>query len=94
MLRITEHLENGKAIRLRLDGTISTETYSDLEEIFWRHHRSDSRTIILDMAGVNYMNEESARKIASLRSDRLRIINCSPFIVALLQAVGTEDYES
>jgi hypothetical protein len=36
------------------------------------------------MAGVNFMNAAAAKKLADLRCDALRVINCSPFIAALL----------
>ena len=91
MLRITENLDNGTAVRVRLDGNISVESYADLEKVFERYNDCAGRTIILDMAGVDYMNDEAARKLARLQGDRLRVINCSPFIATLLQSVGTED---
>jgi hypothetical protein len=31
------------------------------------------------------MNDEAARNLSKLRSERVRIINCSPFIVMLLE---------
>jgi anti-anti-sigma regulatory factor len=87
MLKITESIENGKTIRLRLDGTINGTTYGDLDQIFSRHQNRSQRTVIVDMAGIDFMDEESARKIAKRRSERLRLINCSPFIVMLLETV-------
>jgi hypothetical protein len=35
------------------------------------------------------MNDESAKRLVELRSDRLKIVNCSPFIETLLQIVET-----
>ncbi len=87
MLRISENSENGHTIRLRLDGTIDAASYSDLEADCSRVHQTDGRTIILDMAGVIFMNDEAARKLAKLRSEHLRIINCSPYIETLLETV-------
>ena len=43
--------------------------------------------ILLDFAGIVFMNNAVARKLADLRSDRLTIINCSPFIETLLETV-------
>ena len=90
MLRITENLENGAVVRLRLDGNLSVESYADLEAIFQRYNTSASRTIILDMAGVDFISDEPARKLVKLRSDRLRIINCSPFIGTLLETLDSQ----
>jgi anti-anti-sigma regulatory factor len=84
MLRITENIENDKTVRLRLDGSISEASVPELEEACARHRNGQDRIILLDMAGVVFMNNPAANKIARLRSERLRIINCSPFIETLL----------
>ncbi|HEY7713687.1 MAG TPA: STAS domain-containing protein [Candidatus Binatia bacterium] len=84
MLRITEKLENRQTLRLRLDGTISLENFHEIQELCDRHRQGNGRTIIVDMAGVNFMNAAAAKKLADLRCDALRVINCSPFIAALL----------
>jgi anti-anti-sigma regulatory factor len=86
MLRITENFENGKTVRLRLDGTISRTSFAELKETCARHQTSHEQ-IVLDMAGVVFMNNEVATQVVSLRSERLRIINCSPFIETLLNSV-------
>ena len=91
MLRITENPENGRTVRLRLDGIISLETFHDLEEIFARHQQGNGHTIIVDMAGVSFMNDAAAKKLARLRCDSVRIINCSPFTAALLDVAEDLD---
>jgi anti-anti-sigma regulatory factor len=85
MLRITETPENGTAIRFRLDGTISEESFGDLIALISRQREANDRTVIVDMAGVEFMSEEPARRLAQLRSEHLRIVNCSPFITTLLE---------
>ncbi len=87
MLRITEDSENGKTVRLRIDGTLTEIGYPELESICARHQRSDGIVLLLDMSGVVFMQDEVARKLASLRGERLRLINCSPFIETLLETV-------
>jgi hypothetical protein len=84
MLRITENTENGKTVRLRLDGTVSSTSYLELEAACVCHREAHEKIILVDMAGVVFMNNEIASKLAGLRSDKLRIINCSPFIETLL----------
>jgi len=91
MLRITEHLENGKTVRLRLDGTISSQSFDELKEACSRHLEESRRIIILDMSGVDFMNDEAASRLAELQSESLRVINCSPFIATLLETVGRMD---
>ncbi len=86
MLRITE-IENRKKVRLRLDGTVSAVSFSEIEKLCSRHQDSDAKLILLDLGGVVFMNDEVARKFLALRNGRLRIVNCSPFIETLLKAV-------
>jgi anti-anti-sigma regulatory factor len=87
MLRITENSENSKTVRLRLDGTLNALSLPELEAICIRHQSDHRKVIILDMAGVLFMSDEVAKKLVELRSDQLRIINCSPFIETLLKTV-------
>lgn len=88
MLKITENFENGKTVRLRLDGTLSNETFDELTHAFSLHRDGVGRTIIVDMAGVEYMNDQAARELVNMRSENLRIINCSPFIETLLETIS------
>jgi anti-anti-sigma regulatory factor len=89
MLRITENLENDQTMRLKLDGTISSDSVGELEEMIAMHQSSNE--VILDMVGVSFMNEAAAKKLAALRGESLRILNCSPFISALLDMVEKTD---
>lgn len=91
MLRITENFENGDTVRLRLDGTLSLATFDELAELCDRHQQRDRVTIIIDMEGVNFMHHEAAGRLASMRGESLRIINCSPFIATLLDTVERKD---
>ena len=87
MLRITESLEADQTVRLRLDGTVNAQSLPELEEICSIHLGNNGQVIVLDLAGVDFMTDEGAKKLVELRSDRFRIINCSPFIETLLEAV-------
>ena len=93
MLKITENFENEKSVRLRLDGTLSNETFDELTHAFSLHGEGNGRTIILDMAGVDYMNDQAARELVNMRSEHLRIINCSPFIATLLETISKGETE-
>ncbi|MBI1997510.1 MAG: hypothetical protein HYS66_13720 [Deltaproteobacteria bacterium] len=87
MLKITENSENGKTVRLRIDGTLTETGYAELESICAHHQGREGTVLLLDMAGVVFMQDEVAKKLANLRGERLRIINCSPFIETLLETV-------
>ncbi|MET0503149.1 MAG: hypothetical protein ABW172_16630 [Candidatus Binatia bacterium] len=87
MLRITENADNGKTVRLRLDGTVDSASYTELAATCARHQQSDGKVILVDMSGVMFMSNEVAGKLAGLQGEQLSIINCSPFIETLLNTV-------
>jgi anti-anti-sigma regulatory factor len=89
MLRITENFQKGKTIGFRLDGTLTEASCAELEALCSQYQESEGKVVQLDMAGVIFMNEEVAKRLVDLRSDRLSIINCSPFIEMLLRMVAT-----
>jgi anti-anti-sigma regulatory factor len=87
MLRITESFDNNNTVRVRLDGTISEASFAEVEEACARHNGNHEQIILFDMAGVMFMSNDAAKKLIQFRSDRVRIINCSPFIETLLQTI-------
>jgi len=87
MLKITESFENGKTVRFRIDGSLTEAAFRDVESIFARHWEEDGHVLLLDMAGVVFMQPNVAQKLVNLRGEQLRIINCSPYIEALLETV-------
>ena len=88
MLKITETVESQNTVRLRLDGTLSSDAFSELTEAYRAHRDSIGRTVILDLGGVEYMNDRVAVSLINLTNERLRIINCSPFIATLLETIA------
>jgi hypothetical protein len=94
MLRITETLEDGKILRVRLDGNVTTVSLPKIEQICLRHQvGNEKKVVLLDMGGVVFMNDEVAKRLSAWRSDRLKIINGSPFIETLLAAVKKDNGE-
>ena len=91
MLRITESIENGNVIKLRLDGTITSESFAEIDRTCARHLQENDRSVILDMAGVTFMQPEPALKLARLQRDSLQIVNCSSFIATLLETAVNRD---
>lgn len=88
MLRITEIHEEGHTVRLRLDGSISAESFDEIRRLCARHRESGGAIVVVDMAGVSFMTHAVAKKLARLRGDSLRIVNCTPFTAALLESAG------
>lgn len=91
MLKITESFENENTVRLRLDGTLSTDAFGRLADACTAHRDSVERTIILDMAGVEFLNDHVARGLIGMSNEKLRIINCSPFIATMLETFAKEE---
>lgn len=91
MLRITEHFENATTVRLRLDGMLSQETCDALIQAVTQHRDHAEQTILLDMAGVDFMNDQAARQLVQICGDRCRLVNCSPFIATLLGTITPGD---
>jgi anti-anti-sigma regulatory factor len=89
MLRITENFYNSKTVIFRLDGTLTAASCAELAVLCSQYQDSEGKVVQLDMAGVVFMKEEVAKRLLGLRSDRLSIINCSPFIEMLLRMVAT-----
>ena len=86
MLRITETIEDGNTVRLRLDGRLAQESFEELAKICRERGRNTGNVIVIDMAGVTFMNNETAERLLGLRGERLRIINGSPFVDMLLHS--------
>jgi anti-anti-sigma regulatory factor len=91
MLRITKMVENGSVVKLRLDGTITSESFAEIDRTRAQYQSEANRRVVLDMAGVTFMQTDPAQKLAQLKRDSLRIINCSPFIAALLETAENTD---
>src|SRR5262245_18734139 len=71
MLRITENAENEKIIRIRLDGTVNSASYAVLETTCARHREAVEKIILVDMAGVVFMDNEAASRLAGIRSNQV-----------------------
>ena len=86
MLRITEN-SDADMIRLRLDGTVNSDGWREVEEICLRHRNKNGKPIVLDMGGIVFLHTEVAARLMEIRGERLRLINCSPFIESLFKAL-------
>ena len=87
MLRITEKIESAKRVSLRLNGTLNASSWADLEQACVRHQGDDGKVLLLDLAGIVFMDDQGAENLSRLRGERVQIINCSPFVEALLKTV-------
>lgn len=92
MLRITEIPETDGTVRLRLDGTLSGSSFEELTRACARYRGPEIESITLDMSGLEFMSNDAAFKVAALRGDRLKLVNCSAFIEMLIENVTGEKH--
>jgi anti-anti-sigma regulatory factor len=90
MLRITQISEDQNTLRLRLDGAIAGEALDELRAACSTIRNGGDRTLIFDMAGVDFMSNQAAQELIELSTGNCRVINCSPFISTLLETVNLE----
>ena len=91
MLRITEIPDLNGTVSLRLDGSLSQNSFEDLVRVCARYQAPQTELITLDMSGVVFMSNDAAVRLAALRSERFRLANCSAFIQTLMANVADEN---
>jgi anti-anti-sigma regulatory factor len=84
MLRITEVSKDDKVITLRLEGKLVGPWIPDLERICLYHRDEKNKTVVLDFSGVTFIENKGVRMLESIKDDRIKIVNCSQFILSLL----------
>lgn len=83
MLRITTEQGEGDSIILKLEGQITAESASLLEEEC-RSHVEAGRTAQLDLAQVTYVDRCGTGTLRKLAKESVALINCSSLIQALI----------
>lgn len=87
MLKITKVEENGTTVRLKLEGKV-TEQWAVLLDgecrAFLRHHK----TLLLDCAAVNFVDERGVEVLRNLPLDEVRLIGAPGFVTELLRTGG------
>lgn len=86
MLRITKTFENSDSVTLRLDGKLTTAVLHDLEAQCLVASPDEKKIVVLDFAGLTFIDDDAARWAARANADQIRIVNCSLFIESLLQS--------
>lgn len=84
MLRITETSEDKKTVTLKLDGRMVGESASDLEELCLHHRDERGKTVVLDFAGVAFIDNYGLKVLKKIKDNRILIVNYSLFIETLL----------
>lgn len=84
MLRITEIAGEGGVVTLRLEGRLVGAWVEDLERLCLYHRDEKNMKVVLDFAGVTFIEKSGVSMLKSLKNEKLEIINCSLFIRSLL----------
>lgn len=91
MLRITEVSKDDEAITLRLEGKLVGRWIPELERICLYNRDEKNKTVVLDFSSVTFIHKKGVRMLERIQDERLKIINCSPFIESLLYDLVIKD---
>lgn len=83
MLRITRQDQPGETT-LQLEGRITQSELVELDEA-WRACVSLDRRVVIDLAGVRFVDAAGAAVLRALRQGPIELTGCSPFVRELLQ---------
>ena len=84
MLRITPIADDGRTVRLKLEGRIHEAWVQLLEQECTRLVGS-RRQVLLDFSDVSFIDPPGVQAIRRIPNGHVRIINCPAFIADLLQ---------
>jgi anti-anti-sigma regulatory factor len=84
MLKITKTKDHDNTINLRMDGKLVEEWISEFEKLYFKIKNEDYNRIIIDLAGVSFIDDIGIDFIEKIKDEKIDIINCSPFIESLL----------
>lgn len=87
MLRITKIHENGAKVVLKLEGKITEEWATLLDEECRTALRSRNR-VELDCAAVNFLDEKGIEVLKSLSPKQVTLIGAPEYVTELLQPGG------
>lgn len=91
MLRITEVSKDDEEITLRLEGKLVDTWIPELERTCLYHRDEKNKTVVLDFSGVTFIDKKGVRMLESIQDEKVKMINCCPFIQSLLSNVVIND---
>lgn len=91
MFRSTEVSEDDHSATLRLDGKLIEPWVSELERLCLHYKNGKNKTVVLDFAGVTFIDDKGVKMLERIKDDKIKIINCSIFIQHVLRKIVTED---
>ena len=87
MLKITKVQENGRTVKLKLEGKVMTQWAALLDgecRSFLRH----GKTLLLDCAGLDFLDEQGIEVLRHLRMKDVTLVSAPGFVAELLQTGG------
>ena len=87
MLKITKMEENGTSVVLKLEGKV-TEQWAALLDGECRAFLTNRKTLVLDCAGVNFLDARGVDVLRNLRLNNVTILGAPEIVTELLQTGG------
>jgi anti-anti-sigma regulatory factor len=87
MLKITMMEENGTTVVLKLEGKV-TEQWAALLDSECRAFLRNHKTLVLDCAGVNFLDARGVDVLKNLPSNEVTLIGAPGFVTELLHTGG------
>ena len=84
MLRITKVAESPSAVSMKLEGRITTDWVSLLEQECLRVLQ-EKRELVLDFSEVSFVDEHAVEMLGRMSGKKIRVINCCALIKDLLK---------
>jgi len=84
MLKITRSDLDSTRTALRLEGRVTEAGLPELERARMQCQQ-EGRHLILDLAGVSFVDRGSVATLHALRRDGIAFTGCSPFVLELLK---------
>jgi len=91
LLRITEISDDGEEIVMKLEGKIIGVWVDDLKRVCLFHRDERNRVVVLDFSGVTFIEARGLEMLKDLKGERVKTVNCSPFIHSLLSRFINRD---
>jgi ABC-type transporter Mla MlaB component len=87
MLRISDAGPSDDATTLRLEGEVIGPWIAELQKVC-EQFLGDGHMITLDLCGVSFIDRKALALFRELTHRRVKLINCSPFLIEQLREVG------
>ena len=91
MVKATKTEENAQYVRYRVEGVIDNYSSLCIEEILNEHINENARKVLLDFSEVSFISDNFLKKIKEIRSEKLVIVNCSPFLRELIAINSSQE---